>query len=470
MSDVIETFDFVCIGGGPAGQKAAVHAAEAGKRVLLVECSGHAGGACVRRGTIPSKTLREAAISLDNMRRRTGDVFSVNVSGDVKLAALMSRKDVVIGAHERYMDKQIERAGVVLWKGRARFISPNELEVVCVGGELRSVRAGSVLIATGSRPRNPLEIPIDHENIVDSDSVLSLAYLPQSMIVIGAGVIACEYASVFANIGCKVTMVDSGKLPLGFLDPELTARFLSCFEATGSSYIGGVKVKRVEWDGLSEVVAELDDGRSIRAEKALFCLGRVANVEGLNIEAAGLKTNSRGQIEVDAQCRTAVPGIYAAGDVIGPPGLASAAMEQGRRAAIHALGLDPGEFANVIPSGIYTIPEMASVGMTEAQAVEQTGGATVGRGSYHELARGQIAAIPDGLLKIVADGQGRRLLGVHIVGEGAAELVHIGEMALLARWDVDRFIETIFNFPTLAEAYRVAALDIVAVREAVLAT
>jgi NAD(P) transhydrogenase len=464
VSDVREHYDVIVVGSGPAGQKAAVQSAKTGRRTLVIDSDAHAGGACVRRGTIPSKTLREAAMSLETMRRRTGDVFRVEAAGDVRLTALMARVESVIAAHESYMEAQLQRNHIDMWRGRARFVSPTELEVIGVGGARRRASGAIILVATGSRPRTPSDIPVDHENVFDSDSILSLGYLPASLTVIGAGVIASEYASVFAAIGVQVVMVDSGARPLAFLDEELTSRFTAAFAQNGGRFIGGSKVARMIWDGVSHVETVLDSGEVIRSEKALFALGRVANLEGLNIGAAGLEATQRGYLGVDEHCRTAVPHIFAAGDVIGPPGLASASMEQGRRAIRHALGLEVGRGADVIPTGIYTIPEMASVGASEQEVVKKQGGAIVGRSRYDELARGQIAAIQDGLLKLVADREGRRVLGVQIIGEGATELVHVGQMAILNDWNVDMFIDTIFNFPTLAEAYRVAALDIVGQR------
>ena len=256
-------------------------------------------------------------------------------------------------------------------------------------------------------------------------------------------------------------MIDQAPRPLGFMDPELTARFVKTLEARGGAFLGGRKVTRVEWDGLSEVVADLAGETSVRAEKMLCALGRVACLDGLDVETAGLKRTPRGLLEVDRHCQTAVPHLYAVGDVIGPPSLASTSMEQGMRAARHALGLEISRASEVIPLGIYAIPEMSSVGLTDEEANLKHGSCVVGRARFEELARGQIAAIEDGLLKLVADPAGRRLLGVHIVGEGATELIHVGQMALHAGLDVDTFVDNIFNFPTLAEAYRVAALDIV---------
>lgn len=458
-------YDLAVIGSGPAGQKAAIQGAKAGARVLVVESENTVGGACVHRGTIPSKALRETALSLSSFRRRSGDVFEVNVREDLQVSSLMLRLDAVIRAHERYIADQLRRNNIEIWRGKARFVSASEIEVQKVDGSRRRALARDIVIAVGSAPRAVPGIPIDHEHILDSDSILSMRYLPKSLAVLGAGVIASEYASIFAALGVHVVMIDQGPRPLGFLDPELTVRFVRHLESTGGRFVGSSKVSRVEWDGLSQVVIDLASGETVRAEKMLCALGRVSNVAGLDLEAAGLRTTSRGLLEVDANCQTAVPHLYAVGDVIGPPSLASTSMEQGRRAARHALGLEVTASSEKIPLGIYTIPEISSIGLTEEEATLKDG-AVIGRAPFDELARGQIAAIEDGLLKIVADAEGRRILGVHIVGEGATELIHVGQMAILAGFEVDVFVDNIFNFPTLAEAYRVAALDIVKRRSA----
>ncbi|MBL0218716.1 MAG: Si-specific NAD(P)(+) transhydrogenase [Myxococcales bacterium] len=452
-------FDFIVLGSGPAGQKAAIQAAKAGAQVLVVEQGQHPGGACVHRGTIPSKTLRETAIALGVLRRRSGGILDVTPPAELKLASLMTRLDQVVGSHQAFIADQLERNGIALWHGRARFLSPHLVEVTGVDGARRVARGTHVVIATGSRPRNPADVPIDHENVLDSDSILSLTYLPRSLAVIGSGVIATEYACIFAALGVRVTMIDRSPRPLAFLDEELVAELSRAFAAEGGTYLGGRAVRTIAWDGV-EVTTTLDDGRELRADKLLYCLGREANLTGLGLEAAGLAATPRGLLEVDPQCRTAVPHIYAVGDVIGPPSLASTAMEQGRRAVCHALGLALPASASLVPSGVYAIPELAMVGLTEAQAIERHGSAVVGRARFGELARGQIAAIEDGLLKLVCDPAGRRVLGVHVVGEGAAELVHIGQIAMIAGWEVEAFVDNIFNFPTLGEAYRVAALDV----------
>ncbi len=356
----------------------------------------------------------------------------------------------------------MERNGIRVFHGRARFVSDRVVEVQSVDGSQRRIEAATIFIATGSRPRTPPEIGIDHENILDSDSILSMLYLPASLTVLGGGVIACEYASIFAHLGVSVTMIDRADRPLKFIDAELVGKFVGDFERSGGRFLGERNIGSVEWDGVSKVVTRLATGEVIESDKMLVALGRAASIEGLALGAAGLKANARGLLEVDEHCRTAVPHIYAIGDVIGPPSLAATAMEQGRRAACHALGLASGSAAEMIPIGIYTIPEMACVGLSEDEAAKRYPGQRilVGRGRFEEIARGQISGVQDGLLKIVADHTGHKLLGVQIVGEGATELIHLGQMALLAGIGVESFVENIFNFPTLAEAYRVAALDV----------
>ncbi|MCW8132387.1 MAG: Si-specific NAD(P)(+) transhydrogenase [Planctomycetota bacterium] len=457
-------YDVAVVGSGPAGQKAAIQAAKAGRRVAVIEKQSSAGGACVHFGTIPSKTLRETTLAWNAFRRKTRETVDLKLPENTKVAALMAHLDAVIRGHQAYIGDQLRRNGIDYVQGIARFKDPHTLAVRRIDGGLEEVGAGIVILAPGSRPRTPPEVPVDHEHILDSDSILSLIYLPASLTVLGAGVIACEYASIFAALGVKVTIVDKGPLPLGFLDPEISRRYLAGFEALGGTFKGNAKHEQAEFDGL-EVSLRLANGEDVRAEKLLCTLGRVACLDGLNLEAAGLCSTDR-YIAVNEHFQTQVPHIYAAGDVIGPPALAASSMEQGRRAACHALGLPAGERSALTPVGIYAIPEVASVGLSEPEAIKQFGGCMVGRARFAELARGHIAGITDGLLKIVADAAGRKLLGVQIVGEGAAELIHLGQMGLIHGCDVDLFIDYVFNFPTLAEAYRVAAFDLIEQRQA----
>jgi NAD(P) transhydrogenase len=284
--------------------------------------------------------------------------------------------------------------------------------------------------------------------------------LPQSLVVLGAGVIACEYASIFAALGVKVTIIDKGERPLSFMDQELVEHFLTELRQTGGQFLGKRSLKGVSYDGLSSVETQLEGGELVRSEKLFCALGRVAPVAGLGLDAAGVKITPRGLIQVDADLRTSVPHIYAAGDVIGPPALASTSMEQGRRAVCHALGIELGPLGGLAPTGIYTIPELGSVGLTEQQARERYGDALVGRAKFDEVARGQISAAENGLLKLVAHPQTGVVVGAHAAGESATELVHIGQMAIIAGLGFETFIDTVFNFPTFAEAYRVAAFDL----------
>lgn len=455
------THDFIVLGGGPAGQKAAIQAAKAGRRVLLVDREAKPGGACVRHGTIPSKTLRETAMAFEAFSRKTGGVTDVVVPAGVRLEALMKRLDHVVTGHEQFLGAQLARNGVELWHGRASFVSAHEVEVAAPRGVRRRASADAIVVATGSSPRMPTDIPIDHEHILDSDSILSLAWVPRSLIVLGGGVIASEYASIFAALGTRVTMVDAAPRPLAFLDPELVRGFAQAFERMGGVFLGGRRAASVKWNGLDAVDVRLDDGRALAADKLLFALGRTANLEGLEVGAAGLVPGPRGTLLVDENFQTSVPGIYAVGDVIGPPALAATSMEQGRRAACHALGIAAGGRGDLVPVGVYTVPEIGCVGLDEAAAIAKHGRAMVGRARFDELARGRIAGAETGMLKLVCDPEGRKLLGVHVVGDGATELVHVGQMAMVGDLDVDVFVEQALNFPTLAEAYRVAALDVI---------
>ena len=467
MSGGAGHYDVVVLGAGPAGQKAAIQAAKAGRRVLVVEREAQPGGECLRRGTIPSKTLRASAALFASLRERGGGALRASIDPGTKLQALMGHLSNVLAMEERLLADQLERNGIEVRRGRGRFVGPHEVEVRGIHGDREVVRGDVVVIATGSRPRQPDEIDIDHEHVLDSDSILSMIYLPQSLVVLGAGVIACEFASIFQALGVQVTMVDKGERPLGFLDPELTGHFVERFEAAGGRFLGGRKPVGARSTGPAEVTVELDDGSTLQSEKCLVALGRVASVSGLGLEAAGIETTKRGYVPVDPRtCESAVHGVYAVGDVIGPPSLAASSMEQGRRALRHALGLPPAADMDTIPIGIYTIPDIASVGLSEAEARERHGDALVGRARFEEVARGAIDGDGHGLLKLVCDPRGREVLGAQIIGEGATELVHLAQLALLGGLDVDAFVDNVFNFPTRAEAYRVAALDVVGRRPA----
>lgn len=457
---MIEThYDMVVIGSGPAGQKAAIQASKAGKSVAVIEQTRELGGSCVHRGTIPSKTLRENALRVKNMRLNA-ELAHFQLREDAELATLIDRLNDVLTEHDKYMRRQLERNEITIIHGRAKFVSHNQIEITKVQQEIELLNAQTVVIATGSHPRQPPNIHVDHEYILDSDSILSMMYLPKSLTVLGGGVIASEYATIFQALGVKVTMIDKYPRPLGFLDDDLTDIFIHAFEEMGGTWIGNTVVKECQWNGFDSVETICEDGTIYKSEKLLCAAGRIANVDDLNIEKAGLVLNDAGLITVDDHLRTTVSNIFAAGDVIGPPSLASASMEQGRRASCNALDMPIGKMQGMIPAGIYSIPELSSVGLSEKQATGKYGEVMVGRAKFEEIARGQISGIQDGMLKIVCDGEGKKVLGVMIVGEGATELIHIGQMALMQEADVDLFVESTFNFPTLAEAYRVAALQI----------
>ena len=459
----VSKYDVVVIGSGPAGQKAALQAAEAGKKTVIIERDRVVGGACVHRGTIPSKTLRENALRVREMRKNAS-FANFKFAEESELAILLHRLEKVLQAHDEYMQRQIERQDIDFIHGRAKFLDSQRLEIRKIRKPKQILEAGRIVIATGSIPRNPPNMAIDHEHVFDSDSVLSMLYLPKSLTVLGGGVIASEYASIFQALGVQVTMIDRYPLPLGFLDDDLTTAFVEVFEQMGGRWAGGSVVADVHWDGISKVICTLDTGEQFESDKALVAAGRIANIADLCIENAGLELNDKQLISVDQDLRTAVPGIYAAGDVIGPPSLASSSMEQGRRAACNAFQLETGQMGSLIPTGIYAIPELSAVGENEESAKAKYGDILIGRARFDETARGQISGATDGFLKLIADSEGRRLLGVMIVGEGATELIHIGQMALIQNEDIDVFVENIFNFPTLAEAYREAALSVIAQR------
>jgi NAD(P) transhydrogenase len=459
QSDV-ERFDVVVVGSGPAGQEAALTAAAAGKSALLVERDRGVGGACVYTGTIPSKALRETAGLFLKLRASAEKLADLPPPESIRVSALTRRVCEVVKGHSATLDLRLRRAGVKTAHGRAKFVGPKKLLIESPAGARRRVDADLVVLAVGSRPRTPPEADVDHENVFDSDSFLGMEWLPRTLTVVGAGVIAAEYASIFAALGVAVTMVDRGERPLAFFDPELSAVFLASFVASGGRFVPGVKVASCKWNGVDAVETTLSSGEVLRSDKALVAQGRVANTDRLDLAAGGLATNERGLLTVNERFETNVPGVLAAGDVIGPPALAATSADQGRRAVRLALGLPPGEAPETIPIGTYTVPDLASVGLDEHEARKRYGDCLVGRAEFSEIARGMIAG-GAGLLKLVVAPDGRKLLGAQCAGEGATELVHLAQMALIAHSDVDVFVDRVFNFPTLAEAYRLAACDVV---------
>ena len=457
-------FDLICVGSGPAGQKAAIQAAKSGFRAAIVERELQVGGSCLLSGTIPSKALREQALRYRRLRGSASSL-AVELRGDAPLSALLHGVEAVIAAQDRYLHAQLARNHVELIRGQAVLRAADCIEVQRLDGSRSVLQAPRIVLATGSRPRHVSAVEVDHEHVLDSDSILSLPYLPRSLIVLGSGVIACEYASIFAALGCAVTLVDKAPEPLGFLDPALRSGFLDALRAMGGRYRAGAAVTGARFDGFSQVDVALEDGATLQAEIVFAAFGRVANLDGIGLDRMNLAINARGHVQVNDRFETNIAGIYAAGDAIGPPALATAA-DQGRRAALAAFGLPPPPPSSLVPTGVYTIPEIACVGMSCAEAAREHRDVLIGRADFGEVARAHIAGEPAGFLTLVCARDSARVLGVQVLGEGATDLVHLGQSAIAQGATADFFIEQIFNFPTLTEAYRIAAFDVLKQRVA----
>jgi len=456
-----DRFDLVVIGAGPAGLAGAIAAGIFGRKVALVERAAAVGGALVNTGTLPSKTLRETALALSGFRSR--ELYGVDLSlrRTARVADfLRHEREVKVVAH-REIRERLARFDVQRFEGSARFVSPHVVEVVPngrTGGAPRRLHGRFVLVATGSRPTRPPEFPFEHPRVFDSDEILGLARLPKSLAVIGAGVIGSEYASTFNALGAKVHLVDGRDALLPFLDGELSRRLAAAMAAFGVRFHWKERVKSCTAPARGPVCLALSSGARLEVEAVLVAAGRRACVEGLALEAAGLAVNGRGLLEVDAQYRTRVPNVLAAGDVIGFPSLASVSSEQARVAVSRAfrIGLKE-EIASLLPSGIYTIPEASTVGATEEKLREEGVDFVVGRSAYAENPRGAIIGDRSGFLKLLFRRSDMKLLGVHVMGEHATELVHIGLMVMLAGGGADLFERGCFNVPTLSQLYKDAA-------------
>lgn len=455
----MEKYDLVVIGSGPAGEKGAAQAAYFGKRVALVECSAILGGACVNTGTIPSKILRESALYYSGVQQR--GLYGVDYSLKDRLTVknFMHRKDVVVETQREKLRENLAAHKVDLIYGFASFEGPNTVAVHTPRNEKLTLHGEVILIATGSAPHRAPEIPFDDEVVFDSDSILQMGTIPKSLAVIGGGVIGCEYASIFTALGVEVALVDGRDRVLPFLDSEISECLRQSLADLGVRFYFGERMSQIERTKNSVRIA-LQSGKSLEMEAALFAAGRRGVVEKLRLESAGVTLNKRGYIEVNENYRTSAPSIYAAGDVIGFPALASTSMEQARVAICHAFGFQYKQrLASNLPMGIYTIPEISAVGETEESCKEKKIDYEVGRARYPNNVRGQIVGDRTGLMKLIFKKTDHRLLGVQIIGENATELIHLGMMALESGMALDVFIEFAFNYPTLSEMYKYAAYD-----------
>lgn len=453
-------YDFVVVGSGPAGRRAAIQAAKLGKKVLVIEKGTRVGGVSVHTGTIPSKTLRETALNLTGWRERGFYGRSYRVKQEISAEDLRRRLLITLDHEVDVLEHQFARNRVSQLRGHARFIDKNTLEVEKEDGEIIRVHADAVLLAVGTRPYRPSHIPFDGEKIIDSDEILEIKDLPRSMVVIGAGVIGIEYATIFSALDTAVTVIEPRDSMLEFLDKEIVEDFAYQLRDRNMKLVFGQTVEKVEKDATGKCRVTLQNGRSMIAEMVLFAAGRVGATDSLDLTACGLEADNRGRIKVDPDTfQTAVPGIYAAGDVVGFPSLASTSMEQGRIAARHAVGAPAQEPPQFFPYGIYAVPEISTCGLTEEEVQQRGIPYECGVAHFRETSRGHIMGLDSGLLKMIFSLKTRRLLGVHIVGEGATELVHIGQAVLNLKGTVEYFVENTFNYPTLAEAYKIAGLD-----------
>ena len=456
-------YDLFVIGSGPAGQRAAIQAAKLEKRVAIAERKTVVGGVCINTGTIPSKTLREAVMHLSGYRLREVYGSSYTVKGDITMSDLLFRTDHVIRNELDVTRHQLMRNRVELINAEAAFVEPNRLRLRSVNdsGE-RQVTARNIVIAAGTRAGRNRGVAFDGRRILTCDDILQLNEVPKTLVVVGAGVIGCEYASIFAALGVRVTLIDKRERLLDFVDREIVDALIYQMRQNRVTLRLGEEVRAIDTIDTEfgdRVRIHLSSGKKLTAEKALYSVGRVGATDTLGLEALNLQSDDRGRIKVNGTYQTDVPNIYAVGDVIGFPSLASTSMEQGRLAACHAFGLPATSVPELFPYGIYTIPEISMVGRTEEELTEQGVPYEVGKAQYREIARGQIMGDSTGLLKLIFHLGTRQLLGVHIIGEGASELVHIGQAVMAFEGTVDYFINTVFNYPTLAECYKTAAFD-----------
>jgi len=454
----MQTFDMIVLGSGPAGQRAAIQGAKSGKRVALVEKREVVGGACINTGTIPSKTMREAVLHLSGFYYQ--NIYGINyrVKEKINMADLSFRVQHVIKTEVDVTQAQLSRNGVEVLTGTASFVDPTHLRVVNSQTTV-DLEAAVVIIATGTKPANSPRVPLNGRTIVKSDQIMQMADIPKTLIVVGGGVIGVEYTCMFATLGVRVILVEKRPRLLEFADAEIVEALSYHLRDHRVTMRLNEEVESVEEAAGCSVVANLQSKKKISGDALLYAVGRQGNIDELNLAAAGITADSRGRIPVELDYRTSQPHIYAAGDVIGFPSLASVSMEQGRLAAAHAFGSSVTSYPAFYPYGIYTIPEISFIGKTEEQLTDEDVPYEVGVAYYREIARGQIRGDTTGRLKLIFHRETKELLGVHIIGEGASELLHIGQAVLILKGTVEYFVNTVFNYPTLAECYKAAAFN-----------
>jgi len=453
------SYDLIVIGSGPAGRRAAIQAAKLYKRVLVVEKFPRVGGVSVHSGTIPSKTLRETVLNLSGWRERGFYGRTYKVKNDICADDLKHRLSQTLTHEVDVLEHQFSRNSVDLVKGHARFLNRKEIQIEAPNGSKTTYRFDNALISVGTKPYRPESIPFDGTHILDSDEILNIETLPRSLTVIGAGVIGMEYATIFSALDISVTVVEPRAHILSFIDDELIAEFTHELRDRGLKLRLGCRAERISRrDGYCLV--DLSDGRRVKSEMVLYAAGRVGACSDLGLEAVGLEADSRGRLKVNpVSYETDCPGVYAAGDIIGFPSLASTSMEQGRIAVCHAFDVDDPPKPEHFPYGIYAVPEISTIGMSERELREKRIPYEAGIARFRETSRGHIMGLQTGMLKMLFHLETQKILGVHIVGEGATELIHIGQAALVLDGTLSYFIDNVFNYPTLAEAYKIAALD-----------
>jgi len=456
----LEHYDLVVIGSGPAGRRAAIQAAKLGKSVLVVENRLRLGGVSVHTGTIPSKTLRETVLNLSGWRERGFYGLAYRVKKEIEGKDLGARLRMTLDYEIEVLEHQFARNGVRTFGGVARFLDANRIGVTAPDGDQHVFGFDFAVIAVGTAPFRPANIPFNDHSVLDSDSLVAEPRVPRSLTVIGAGVIGIEYATIFSALDVPVTLIEPRDSFLDFIDREIIEEFTHDLRKRGMTIRLGAKLDRVELDEQGWAVAILTDGRRIRSDMLLYAAGRVGATATLGLESCGVVPDERGRLKVNpVTFQTDVPNIYAAGDVIGFPSLASTSMEQGRIAALHAFGASMPPAPQFFPYGIYAVPEISTIGLSEQQVRAQGIAYECGVARFRETSRGHIMGLQSGMMKMIVSLETRKLLGVHIVGEGATELIHIGQAVLNLGGTLEYFVENTFNYPTLAEAYKIAALD-----------